>query len=69
MLAAEMNVTDVPAEHLDAANFSLGCPLLGEEFDSVFCDGQILRMHTRAECCEIQEARRLLVSQLVPALQ
>ncbi|KAF2790696.1 hypothetical protein K505DRAFT_310901 [Melanomma pulvis-pyrius CBS 109.77] len=69
MLAAEMDVPDIPAEHPDAANFLLDRPFYGEDFDLVFCDGQVLRMHSRAEYREGREAWRLLASQLVLALQ
>ncbi|KAF2685021.1 hypothetical protein K458DRAFT_300465 [Lentithecium fluviatile CBS 122367] len=69
MLAAEMDITDIPAEHPDAANFLPDRPFYGEEFDLIFCDGQVLRMHPRAEYRERREAWRLLTSQLVLALQ
>jgi hypothetical protein len=69
MLAKEMDVTYIPAEHPDAANFSPDRRFRGEEFDLIFCDGQVLRMHTRAEYRENWEAWRLLTSQLVLALQ
>lgn len=69
MLAAEMDVTSVPAEHPDATNFVFDRPFYGEAFDLVFCDGQVLRTHSRAEYREKREAWRLLTSQLVLALQ
>jgi len=69
MLAAEMDVTDIPAEHPDAANFLPDRPFYGDRFDLIFCDGQVLRMHPRAEYREKREAWRLLTSQLVLAMQ
>jgi 23S rRNA U2552 (ribose-2'-O)-methylase RlmE/FtsJ len=69
MLAAEMDFTDIPADHPDAANFLLDRPFYGERFDLIFCDGQVLRMHTRAKYREKCEAWRLLTSQLVLAMQ
>ena len=69
MLAAEMDATDIPAEHPDAANFLPDRPYHGEQFDLIFCDGQVLRMHPRAEYRERHKAWRLLTSQLVLALQ
>ncbi|CAG5137587.1 uncharacterized protein ALTATR162_LOCUS160 [Alternaria atra] len=69
MLAAEMDVTDIPVEHSDARNFMFDLPFYGEAFDLVFCDGQVLRTHSRAEYREKREAWRLMTSQLVFALQ
>jgi 23S rRNA U2552 (ribose-2'-O)-methylase RlmE/FtsJ len=69
MLAAEMGITNIPAEHPDATNFILDRPFHGETFDLVFCDGQVLRTHSRLEYRENREAWRLLTSQLVLALQ
>lgn len=69
MLAAEMGVTTIPPKHPDANNFSLDHPFHGEKFDLVFCDGQVLRMHSRAEYREKREAWRLTITQLVLALQ
>ncbi|RMZ67736.1 methyltransferase family [Pyrenophora seminiperda CCB06] len=63
MLAAEMDVTNVPAEHPDATNFVFDRPFYGEAFDLV------LRTHSRAEYREKREVWRLLTSQLVLALQ
>jgi 23S rRNA U2552 (ribose-2'-O)-methylase RlmE/FtsJ len=69
MLAAEMDVTNIPRAHPDASNFLLDRPFSDERFDLTFCDGQVLRMHPRAEYRESREAKRLLTSQLVLALQ
>jgi len=50
MLAGEMgaSASDVPAYHPEV--FAFDRPFLGQEFDLVFCDGQVLRTHERLEC-------------------
>ncbi|KAF2806479.1 uncharacterized protein BDZ99DRAFT_510762 [Mytilinidion resinicola] len=68
MLAAEMGITDIPAEHPDAANFLSDRPFHGEKFDLIFCDGQVLRMHSRAEYRERREAWRLVNGKIVALL-
>ncbi|KAF3000330.1 hypothetical protein E8E14_000332 [Neopestalotiopsis sp. 37M] len=69
MLSAEMGVTDIPADHPDISQFSTLRPYEGFEFGLVFCDGNVLRIHKRAEYREIKEGIRLLTSQLVLAFQ
>jgi len=69
MLAAEMGVTNIPPQHPDFSEFVFRRPYQGEEFDLVFCDGQVLRTHPRASYREECEPCRLLTSQLVMALQ
>ena len=69
MLATEMDIINIPAEHPDARNFLSDQPFHGKKFDLIFCDGQVLRMHSRADYREGREAWRLLTSQLVLALQ
>lgn len=69
MLAAEFGITNIPANHPDASSFILDRPFLGESFHLVFCDGQVLRTHTRGEHRERYEALRLSVSQLILAVQ
>ena len=69
MLAAEMGAAEISAQHPDAANFLLHRPFQGQEFDLIFCDGQVLRTHPRAQYREKREASRLLTSQLVLAMQ
>jgi len=69
MLAAEMDAAEISAQHPDAANFLLHRPFQGQEFDLIFCDGQVLRSHPRAQYREKREASRLLASQLVLAMQ
>ena len=69
MLAAEMDVAIIPREHPDVCNLLPDRPFCDERFDFVFCDGQVLRKHLRAEYRESREATRLLTSQLVLALR
>jgi 23S rRNA U2552 (ribose-2'-O)-methylase RlmE/FtsJ len=69
MLAAETKVLAVSSNHPYALNFRLVRPSSHQKFDLIFCDGQVLRMHKRAERREKREAWRLLTSQLVVALQ
>lgn len=69
MLAAEMYALPVPPNHPDALNFRFDRPYMDQKFDLIFCDGQVLRMHQRADYREKREASRLLTSQLVVALQ
>lgn len=69
MLAADMGVTDIPAEHPDAANFLPRKFTDGQVFDLILCDGQVLRTHARASYREKREARRLIVTQLALALE
>jgi hypothetical protein len=69
MLAAEMEVVNIPDEHPDVANFLSDRPFHGERFDLIFWDGQVLRKQSRAEYREKREAWRLLTSQLVLAMQ
>ena len=76
MLAAEMGMSDddlasIPPDHPDAAAFSADRPFRGQQFDLVFCDGQVLRTHKRHGYREDlwHEGLRLLTSQLVLALQ
>lgn len=62
MLAQEMGVDEVPPTHPEQAQFLGDRPYLGQVFHLVFCDGQVLRTHQRAEHRERQEALRLTVS-------
>ena len=60
MLAAEMGVTAILPEHPEASAFLPDRPFLGEAFDLVFCDGQVLRTHRRPEWrARYREAGRL----------
>ena len=69
MLAREFGVEEVPTTHPEHLNFLDDRPYLGQTFQLVFCDGQVLRTHRRAEHRENLEALRLSVSQLILALQ
>ena len=69
MFAAEFGTDEIPLAHPEHASFSSERPYLGQTFHLVFCDGQVLRTHQRAECRERQEALRLTVSQLILSLQ
>ena len=69
MLAKEFGVDAAPRTHPEHASFLNERPFLGQMFQLIFCDGQVLRTHERAECRQQQEARRLTVSQLILALQ
>lgn len=69
MLAAEMDVHAVPSNHPDAVNFRFDRPFTDKRYDLIFCDGQVLRMHRRADYREKREAWRLLTSQLVVTMR
>lgn len=69
MLAAEYGVTEIPESHVDFSNFSFDRPWASKLFDLVFCDGQVLRTHTRASYRERREAGRLTCSQLILTMQ
>ncbi|OBT64110.1 hypothetical protein VE03_06249 [Pseudogymnoascus sp. 23342-1-I1] len=69
MLAKEYGVEEIPIAHPDRTSFLDERPFLDQTFQLIFCDGQVLRTHERAEYRENHEARRLTVSQLILALQ
>lgn len=69
MLAKEFGIKNIPITHPEQANFLNDRPYRKHRFHLVFCDGQVLRTHQRAEYREPQEALRLTVSQLILALQ
>jgi hypothetical protein len=48
MLAAEMGVLAIPSDHPDLLNFSFERPFSHQKFVLIFSDGQVLRMHQRA---------------------
>ncbi|KAI4227190.1 MAG: hypothetical protein L6R40_008219 [Gallowayella cf. fulva] len=62
---------DIPEEHPDFGKFQKDEVWAEEHFDLVFCDGQVLRNHSRdmAEYRQRCEARRLTCSQLLIALR
>ncbi|KAF5724230.1 methyltransferase family [Fusarium mundagurra] len=71
-LAADMGITkdDVPFNFPGPYDF-LFEKVLGdnEKFDLVFCDGQVLRTHSRAEWREPREATRLTLTQTALGLE
>ncbi|KAF4997026.1 hypothetical protein FGRMN_4166 [Fusarium graminum] len=71
-LAGDMNLTkdDVPVNFPGPYDF-LFAKVFGhsEKFDLVFCDGQVLRTHQRAEWREPREAGRLTLTQLTLGLE
>jgi 23S rRNA U2552 (ribose-2'-O)-methylase RlmE/FtsJ len=69
MLAKEFGFDNPPPTHPEHKSFLNERPYLEHKFHLVFCDGQVLRTHERAEYREQHEARRLTVSQLIMALQ
>ncbi|KFX87445.1 hypothetical protein V490_08248 [Pseudogymnoascus sp. VKM F-3557] len=69
MLNEEYGVETIPLSYPDPDRFRDDRPFWGETFPLIFCDGQVLRTHTRPGYRESQEARRLTVSQLILALQ
>jgi len=69
MLAADMGVKDIPAEHPEAKNLLSQQLNPGQLFDLVLCDGQVLRTHVRAAYRQMREARRLTVTQLAIGLE
>lgn len=69
MLAKEFGVDEIPITHPEHAKFLEERPFYGQAFRLVFCDGQVLRTHSRADYRERLEATRLNVAQLILALQ
>ncbi|MCJ1240832.1 hypothetical protein MMC14_008836 [Varicellaria rhodocarpa] len=69
MLATEFGVTDIPPNHPEGDKFSTTRLFAQENFDLVFCGGQVLRNHPKPKHCEPREHTRLIVSQLIFALQ
>ena len=67
MLAEEFgtSLSEISKDHPDAKKFSSDRPFLGETFDLVICDGQILRTHFREEYRQNREVLRLNVAQLI----
>jgi 23S rRNA U2552 (ribose-2'-O)-methylase RlmE/FtsJ len=69
MLAADMGVIDIPAEHPEVKNMLSQQFYPGQLFDLILCDGQVLRTHVRAAYRQMREARRLVVTQLAIGLE
>ena len=72
-LVGDMGIDDggIPESHPDFGKFQKDEVWAGEQFDLVFCDGQVLRNHSHdmAEHRQRCEARRLTCSQLLIALR
>ncbi|KAF5564953.1 methyltransferase family [Fusarium phyllophilum] len=71
-LAADMGITknDVPLNFPGPYDFLFGKVFDdNEKFDLVFCDGQVLRTHPRAEWREPREATRLTLTQIALGLE
>ncbi|KAL9631193.1 MAG: hypothetical protein Q9164_006021 [Protoblastenia rupestris] len=72
-LVGDMGIVDgdIPEEHPDFGKFQKDEVWAGEQFDLVFCDGQVLRNHSQdmAEHRQRCEARRLTCSQLLITLR
>ncbi|TDZ37301.1 hypothetical protein C8035_v007056 [Colletotrichum spinosum] len=69
MLAEDMGVADIPADHPDVDNFLPRQFDPGDVFDLAFCDGQVLRTQPRAEYRERYEAHRLTAAQLALSVE
>ncbi|KAJ5782742.1 hypothetical protein N7457_004516 [Penicillium paradoxum] len=69
MLAADMDVDQIPAGHPDAENFLPRQLKEDQFFDLIICDGQTLDQHSRASYREKREGRRLSLTQLALGLQ
>ncbi|MCJ1309250.1 hypothetical protein MMC25_002908 [Agyrium rufum] len=69
MLAADMGITDFPADHPEVSSLLPRRVASGQRFDLVFCDGQVLRTHTRATHLANRQARRLTITQLAIGLR
>ncbi|KAK6949831.1 hypothetical protein Daesc_008152 [Daldinia eschscholtzii] len=68
MLAADMGVDKIPKDHPDADRFLPSQLDQHIYFDPVFCDGQVLRTHSRAPYRAQREAKRLTATQLALGL-
>ncbi|KAK5684815.1 hypothetical protein LTS10_002890 [Elasticomyces elasticus] len=72
MLAEDMEITNVPVDHPDYDNFLPQELFPSQVFDLIFCDGQVLRNHSRADYREGKlgkESTRLTLTQLALGLR
>ena len=70
MLAADLGVVDIPAEHVDAGNFLPAHFEPGQKFDLVMCDAQLARKQPRTNYPgNFRDARRLTLAQLALGLE
>lgn len=69
MLAEDLGVYDIPAEHPDAANFLPKQIHVGRVFDLVLCDGQVHFSQARKDYRAKGEPHRLSTAQLAIGLE
>ncbi|KAI6246278.1 hypothetical protein HI914_05750 [Erysiphe necator] len=69
LLIKEFSNNKVPDNYPLKSKFSNRQPFKCHKFDLVFCDGMVLRTHIRPGWREQTEATRLLLSQLILAMQ
>ncbi|POS87127.1 hypothetical protein EPUL_000717, partial [Erysiphe pulchra] len=69
LLINEYSGKPVPHNYPEKSDFSSQRPFHYHKFDLVFCDGMVLRRHSRPEWREDTEATRLLLSQLILSMQ
>ncbi|MCJ1352045.1 MAG: hypothetical protein MMC33_002029 [Icmadophila ericetorum] len=69
MFATEFGVDSIPEHHPEKSDFLTYRPFADLSFNLIFADGQTLHTHERLSYREQFEKRRLLMSQLIIALQ
>ena len=69
MIFKEFTDQPIPENHPDRIKFTPVRPFRSHRFDLIFCDGKVLRTHTRSTYREGKEVTRLETSQLILALQ
>ncbi|RKF61078.1 putative s-adenosyl-l-methionine-dependent methyltransferase [Erysiphe neolycopersici] len=69
LLIKEYSDKLVPHNYPGKSDFSNLRPFHCHKFDLIFCDGMVLRTHSRPEWREDTEATRLLLSQLILSMQ
>ncbi|CAG9992207.1 unnamed protein product [Clonostachys byssicola] len=69
MMAADLGVLDIPAEHPDALRFHPKQLKDGQKFGLVICGGSAVRNHQVAEYRQGRESCRLIMAQVVLGLE
>ncbi|KAK1476319.1 hypothetical protein CTAM01_15509 [Colletotrichum tamarilloi] len=69
MLAADMGIHDIPADHPDFAKFLPRQFMPGQQFDLVICGGTVVHKQERASYRHESESQRLTTSQLALGLE
>ncbi|KAK7211718.1 hypothetical protein V2G26_018896 [Clonostachys chloroleuca] len=69
MMAADLGVLDIPAEHPDALKFHPKQLKDGQKFGLVICGGSAVRNHQVAEYRQGHESCRLIMAQVVLGLE